>query len=72
MRVAYLCDGQGCKREHKSCQVWPEDSPCRCWHTIDPEHAVNGPCEYPEEHPERFAELEPGVFFEKSLRVACT
>ena len=30
-----------------------------------PEHAVNGTCEAPELEPERFEELEPGVFAEK-------
>ena len=68
MRVAYLCDGQGCKSEHKSCVFWPEDSSCRCRHTTDPDHAVNGPCEHPEQHPERFEELEPGVFVERSVQ----
>ena len=63
--VAYLCDGMGCKSEHKSCRGFPAKSEY-CRHTTDPDHAVNGPCEHPEEHPERFAELEPGKFWEVS------
>ena len=66
MRVAYLCDGNGCKSAWPSCKNPEFAGMCR--HTTDPEHAVNGPCEHPEEHPERFEELEPGVFAERSLQ----
>lgn len=70
MRVAYLCDGHGCKKERPSCTIPEFAGMCR--HTTDPEHAVNGACEDPKGEPERFLEFEPGVFVEKdceSLRL---
>lgn len=63
MRVAYLCDGHGCKSKFPSCR-FPETGRL-CRHTTDPEHAVNGACEDPKGEPERFLELAPGVFAEK-------
>ena len=68
MRVAYLCDGQGCASVHPSCRYLPEGDLERCTHTTDPAHAVNGACEHPEEYPERFVEVKPGAFMERSLR----
>lgn len=65
MRVAYLCDGQGCESEWPACRLYPEGYARRCSHTTDPRHAVNGACDAPELEPERFVELEPGVFVEK-------
>ena len=48
--IAYSCDGPGCfKREDL---VSKSDWVCR--HTTNVEHAVNGPCEAPENYPERF------------------
>ena len=69
MRVAYLCDGHGCDRENKSCagEPWVDRGETVCRRTTDPAHARHGACEHPEDHPERFAELRPGVYFEKSL-----
>lgn len=64
MRVAYICDGEGCKSPNKSCREYPRGHACRCYHTTDPAHAVNGACDAPEMEPDRFAQLEPGVFIE--------
>lgn len=56
-KIAYICDG------HASCSLRPgcflrEDpvtwSDTVCYHTLDPEHAKNGICPDPENHPERF------------------
>lgn len=63
--VLYLCDGLGCRSDNKSCRGDPEASRY-CKHTSDPAHAVNGACDAPEKCPERFEELTPGVFWEKS------
>ena len=55
--IAYICDG------HDKCSMEPgcfmrEDlvgaSDMVCRHTTKAEHAVNGPCEDPENYPERF------------------
>lgn len=66
MRIAYLCDGEGCRSEFRTCQREELDALLRCRHTTDPRHAVNGPCDTPEMEPERFVELEPGVYMEKA------
>lgn len=63
MRVAYLCDGRACSAP--SCLGNPAGNAGGCQHTTRPEHAVNGACAAPEREPERFWELEPGVFAEK-------
>ena len=62
MRIAYICDGNGCKSELPSCRFPVGMNQCR--HTTDPAHAVNGACEDPVREPDRFVELEPGVFAE--------
>jgi len=59
-RVLYLCDG------NKSCGI--NNSFCAgkkankegesCAYTSDPSHAINGECDDPENHPERFMETE--------------
>ena len=55
--IAYICDG------HDKCSLEPgcfmrEDlvsmNDWACRHTKNAEHAVNGPCEDPENYPERF------------------
>ena len=66
MSVLYLCDGEGCRSKNKSCKGKPETSEF-CMHTTDPDHAVNGPCEYPEQYPDRFHEFRPGLFVEVSF-----
>ena len=65
MRIAYLCDGEGCKA---SCRLgcYDDDGMFRCRRTTDPEHAINGHCEHPEQHHDRFVEVEPGVYIEKA------
>lgn len=65
MRVAYVCDGEGCRSGNKYCRWYPVGDAMRCTHTTDPRHAVNGVCDAPDMCPERFAELEPGVYWEK-------
>ena len=57
MRIAYLCDGEGCRSEFRTCQREDLDALLRCRHTTDPRHAVNGPCDTPEMEPERPALL---------------
>ncbi len=66
MRVAYLCDGLACRG--RSCGGNPAGNAGGCQHTTRPEHAVNGTCKAPELEPERFEELEQGVFAEKVCR----
>lgn len=51
--VMYLCDGQACKSEYKSCAT---DGMCR--HTSNPEHSVNGYCERPDLAFDRFDEIQ--------------
>lgn len=65
MRIAYLCDGEGCHSRFKTCRREDIDERMRCRHTTDPRHAVNGPCDAPEMETERFEEAATGVFFEK-------
>ena len=51
--VLYLCDGQACQSEHRSCVT---DGMCK--HTAKPEHAVNGYCERPDLAFDRFDEIQ--------------
>ena len=56
-RIAYICDGKDHCCQEPGCFMWEEyaaDTDMICRHTINPEHAVNGVCEDPENHPERF------------------
>ena len=64
-RIAYLCDGNGCDSKHKSCEYLPKGHMARCTHTSDPEHAVNGRCDDPENHTERFMYWGNGLYEEK-------
>lgn len=50
MKTLYLCDRREQCRESKSC-----GDPCEL--TGNPEHAINGGCEDPENHPERFLKV---------------
>ena len=54
MKIAYYCDGMDKCCEHVGCyrQLLPGMDYCR--HTFDPDHAIYGKCDNPEEHPERF------------------
>ena len=69
-KIYYFCDGQdGCKdlpicfRQHGP-ELKEDPMPdLFCDHTVTPEHARNGRCEEPEDHPERFAAV-PGCGFE--------
>ena len=55
LRVAYLCDGQVENCRKTGCALVPEPGPwSECRRTTDPKHAINGPCEDPWNHPERF------------------
>lgn len=63
-KVVYICDGKACDRkEFPSCR---SDYPGldMCSHTTNPAHAKFGICEDPENHPERFEQLEDGEFWE--------
>ena len=71
MKIGYICDG------HADCSLEPgcflrEDpvtwSDTVCRHTWDPQHAVNGICLHPENHPERFTgfpEFERVDYYER-------
>lgn len=64
--IVYICDGKACDDKTwatPSCKI-PDDIMCRCLHTTDPAHAKYGICEDPENHPERFEQLEDGEFWE--------
>ena len=55
--VFYICDGKACKNCSEECS-----------HTSKVEHAVNGACENPQDHPERFQlklGLDKPLYFEK-------
>ena len=42
-----------CNKKNPNCKT--HNSPCfDCMHTTDPHYAKNGPCNFPEKHPERF------------------
>jgi hypothetical protein len=47
--VLYLCDGQACQSENRSCVT---DGLCK--HTAKPGHAVNGFCDRPDLAEDRF------------------
>lgn len=71
-RVAYRCNGKNPKCcGSMSCIVNNIDyNPfgCICEHTMKEEYAVNGPCEDPWNHPERFRRIrigEDGTVFEE-------
>lgn len=59
----YLCDGKACESQFKWCG---EEY---CHHTMFEDHAKNGPCKDPENHPERFERIEDSngdvTFWEK-------
>jgi len=60
--VAYICDFKDprCKDRCSG------PSFGICFHTTDPDHAVNGSCPDPENHPERFEYFRNGdIYFEK-------
>ena len=54
MRVAYYCDGLDECSDKPGCYRFMYPGMDYCRHTANPDHAVYGPCEHPEEHPERF------------------
>lgn len=75
-KVAYICDGLMPECSGKvGCFKYPGaafDPSMTCFHTLDPEHAKNGPCEDPEaECPERFKKVQDEIdieWFEESER----
>lgn len=53
-KTLYLCDGKKCDDlKWCKCRV-KEDGSDLCMRTADPNHAKNGPCEDPQNYPERF------------------
>lgn len=52
----YLCDGKACPLQFRTCEDCGEDYFCH--HTVFEDHAKNGPCEDPENHPDRFERIE--------------
>ena len=64
--IVYICDGKACDTQTwalPSCKADGIDLE-KCHHTTDPAHAKFGICEDPENHPERFEQLEDGEFWE--------
>lgn len=63
-KVVYICDGNAC--DHKEFASCKGDYPGIdvCCHTTDSAHAKYGVCEDPENHPDRFKQLEDGDFWE--------
>ena len=53
--VVYLCDRKACIIDGTDYCV------DNCMYTHKGEHAINGPCEDPENHPERFEKIETRV-----------
>lgn len=56
--IAYLCDGMDVCNNKVGCFRMMNPGISNCHHTLNPEHAANGPCEDPENHPERFNKLD--------------
>lgn len=48
-QTSYICNEQKPK-----CKIRCNSKGGYCRHTCDPRYALNGPCEDPENHPERF------------------
>ena len=75
MKIAYLCNGKDECIYGPMCvyreEPWTaSDDICR--HTLKPEHALNGICTDPENHPERFQVIDLGdhdiCFWEKTQK----
>lgn len=64
--TVYICDGNACdSKELPSCKsTYLYRGLDMCSHTTDPMHAKFGVCEDPENHPERFEQLEDGEYWE--------
>lgn len=58
VKVAYYCDGLSKCCDSVGCFRLMHPGMDYCRHTFDPEHAVYGACEDPENHPERFHEID--------------
>lgn len=61
-RVAYICDGNIPECSKTGCAYIHEYG--LCMNTCDEDHARNGACPDPENHPERFEYIQ-GVYFER-------
>lgn len=64
--VVYICDGKACDDKTwalVSCKMQDPNIDV-CHHTTNPAHAKYGVCKDPENHPERFEQLEDGEFWE--------
>ena len=58
MKIAYLCDGL-CKCSDKvGCFRVARPGMDYCFHTFDEKHAAFGACKDPENHPERFFQID--------------
>lgn len=53
--IVYLCDRKACIINGKDYCVK------NCMHTCRGDHAINGLCEDPENHPERFEKIESRI-----------
>lgn len=59
--IAYICDGLDPKCSGKVGCFKSLCSTAECNHTLNERYALNGPCEDPENHPERFTFIDiPG------------
>lgn len=63
MDIIYICDKKKDCAEGTGCGA-------HCNHTLDTAHALNGACDRPQEHPERFEEKFDGTeaFFVETLK----
>ena len=58
-KIAYICDGLMPKCSDKvGCFRLAKTGMDYCRHTFDPNHAKNGGCSDPQDHPERFHEID--------------
>ena len=73
MMVLYLCDGKKERCGQKCGCSFGKSEYGNCKHTAEPEHAINGPCPDPQNHPERFEAVVNKVngavmyYFEKEV-----
>ena len=53
-KVLYVCDGKKACNRSAFCYYNNHETDCSCFLTTTLRSAKNGPCNNPEEHPERF------------------
>ena len=58
MKIAYICDGLAACSDKVGCFRIAKPGMDYCNHTFTAKHAKNGKCKDPENHPERFHEID--------------